>query len=116
MNEKLIDLLYHEIGRRIKSSRETKGLTQEAVATAVGISRASISNIEQGRQQTPIAVLYIIANHIGAEVREFFPSLTELNILEGKKRSELNAILVQRNDFSRETLEKISQIIDKPNT
>ena len=38
-----------EIGRRIRSARQDRGLTQEALATAVGVSRSAVAQWETGR-------------------------------------------------------------------
>ena len=42
---------YAEVGHRIKRARETLGITQEALASLVSLSRTSITNIEKGRQK-----------------------------------------------------------------
>jgi len=45
---------YGIIGRRIKSAREKKGLTQEKLAEELDVSNAYISKIERGK--TPISL------------------------------------------------------------
>jgi transcriptional regulator with XRE-family HTH domain len=45
------DAFYAEVGRRVRSARDTRGLTQEALATLVSLTRTSITNIEKGRQK-----------------------------------------------------------------
>lgn len=42
---------YAEVGRRIRQTREERGLTQEALAELVSLTRTSITNIEKGRQK-----------------------------------------------------------------
>ena len=44
------DELYSELGRKIRHVRESKQLTQGELAKRLGISRASVVNIEAGRQ------------------------------------------------------------------
>ena len=58
MNEQDI---YHEIGRRIRRFRKAAGQTQEQLATRIGVSRASIANIEAGRQNFLLHYVYAIA-------------------------------------------------------
>ena len=53
--------LYREIGRRIRRLRKAAGQTQEQLATQVGVSRASIANIEAGRQNFLLHNIYAIA-------------------------------------------------------
>ena len=43
--------IYAELGRAVATRRKMVGLTQAEVAKDVGISRASIANIESGRQK-----------------------------------------------------------------
>lgn len=46
---KNVVILAREIGRRLKAARENERLTQEEIATALGIGRAAYANIETGR-------------------------------------------------------------------
>ncbi len=45
------DAFYVEVGRRVRNARDERGLTQEALATLVSLTRTSITNIEKGRQK-----------------------------------------------------------------
>lgn len=38
-----------DIGRRIRSARQERGLTQEALAAAIGVSRSAVAQWETGR-------------------------------------------------------------------
>ena len=114
MTEKIADLLYAEIGKRIKERREERQVTQEALSASIDISRASISNIELGRQQTPISVLYAIAEHLGGEIMDLLPSMSELLIIASREVDGLESLLNSRNDFGDDTKQKISEIIRRP--
>ncbi len=48
--------------------RHLWGMTQGEVATAVGLSRTSVTNIETGKQGVTLEVLDKLANHLGLEV------------------------------------------------
>jgi transcriptional regulator with XRE-family HTH domain len=50
--------LYHSIGRRIAERRKQLGLRQTQVAAAIGLSRASLANIETGRQKLLVHQVY----------------------------------------------------------
>ncbi len=41
---------YEEVGRRLRQARTHADLTQQQLANKVGLSRASVANIEAGRQ------------------------------------------------------------------
>jgi transcriptional regulator with XRE-family HTH domain len=57
------DQIYKNLGRRIKTLRkEGLRLTQEQLAKRVGISRASLANIEAGRQQVLVHHLFALAS------------------------------------------------------
>lgn len=48
--------------------REAAGLTQQAVADAVGLSRSSVANLETGRQDMPLSKLQAYAEAVGARL------------------------------------------------
>lgn len=73
-----MDQLYREIGRALRKRRETAGLTQEVVAQRVGLSRTSITNIEQGRQHVSLHVLYALADAMGAKPGDLLPDPSTL--------------------------------------
>jgi transcriptional regulator with XRE-family HTH domain len=57
------DRIYKNLGRRIRALRkESLRLTQEQLAKRVGISRASLANIEAGRQQVLVHHLFALAS------------------------------------------------------
>ena len=42
---------YRQFGQLLRRARKGAGLSQEDLATAIGLTRTSVSNIEQGRQK-----------------------------------------------------------------
>lgn len=72
------DLLYQEIGKRIKSIRKSKGWTQEDLGELVGLTRTSITNVELGRQRIQIHVLYKFAVALGCDERELLPTAKQI--------------------------------------
>src|SRR5579862_8827639 len=62
-----------ELGQRIRSLRLASGLTLEAVATAAGVSRSLISQVERGRSSPSISTLRRIAAALRVPVASFFP-------------------------------------------
>lgn len=59
-----------ELGARIRKMRETKGLTQEALADAVGMMRSNISRIEAGKHHPTLDTLERIAKALKVPVAE----------------------------------------------
>jgi transcriptional regulator with XRE-family HTH domain len=63
-----------ELGKRIRSARETRGMTQKQAAQAAGIATDMISRLENGRYQSPgLRTLLRIAEGLGASVSELLP-------------------------------------------
>lgn len=61
------------IAIRVEKLRKDKGLTQEQLGDAIGLSRSSIVNLEKGRQQMTIKNLYLICNIFGIKSIEIMP-------------------------------------------
>lgn len=47
----MYESIYANLGRRIRARREALGISQEVLSVAVRQTRASIANIEAGRQR-----------------------------------------------------------------
>lgn len=63
------DAVYATLGRRVRQLRGQRGLTQGTLATTVGLTRASVANIERGRQKFLVHTLLRLAQalNVGAE-------------------------------------------------
>jgi transcriptional regulator with XRE-family HTH domain len=75
-----VEGLYPAIGRKIRAARErsTPRLSQDKLAKRLGISRASIVNIEAGRQHAPLNLLWKIAQLLNVELTMLIPQRAEL--------------------------------------
>jgi transcriptional regulator with XRE-family HTH domain len=67
-----------EFGKRLKQAREKKGVKQLALASKLGLTRTSISNIERGEQRIFLDLAYEAADFLGIEVASLIPSLSEV--------------------------------------
>lgn len=65
---------YRELGRIISQKRKGTHLNQAALGAKVGLSRTSITNIECGRQQVALHMLYELANALGIEPQDLLPA------------------------------------------
>ena len=61
-----------ELGSRLRQLRKAKGLTQEALAEQVGVSKPAISSWEKGRAQPRAARATALAKALGVPVQSFF--------------------------------------------
>ncbi len=78
--ENVDDELYHMIGNNVRGARERTlpRLSQESLAKKVGLTRASIVNIEAGRQRAPIHTLWHLAESLGVELASLIPRSADL--------------------------------------
>ena len=58
---------------QLQKLRKRKNLTQEEFANKVGLSRASIINIEAGRQQLTLKNLFLICRELGITSSDILP-------------------------------------------
>ncbi len=86
--------LYREIGRKIRDAREraTPKLSQEKLAKHLGMSRASVVNIEAGRQHPPLHVLWQIAEILGIDPSLLIPRRDELSGSETTVQLDKNTL------------------------
>jgi transcriptional regulator with XRE-family HTH domain len=68
-----VEPVYLEFGRRLRAARLKARLTQEALGKRVGLSRTSITNIEQGNQHVGLHMLYALASAVGVRPLELLP-------------------------------------------
>ncbi len=60
------------LGKKMKRIRKDRGLTQEEVADKIGVSRAYVGYIEQGRNAPSLEVLEKIARVLKTPINSFF--------------------------------------------
>lgn len=59
--------LYRLLGQNVARLRNAKGLTQAEVAAQIGLTRASLANIETGRQKVLMHHVFRLANALECE-------------------------------------------------
>ena len=57
---------------RIEEIRKERGVRQEELATALGVSRQTISSLENGRYNPSILLAYKTAKYFGMTIEEVF--------------------------------------------
>ena len=67
----LVEPCYRHIGAHMRMLRERRGWTQDGVAYALGWTRASVSNIEAGKQRVMLHDLPRIARVFGVPAKQF---------------------------------------------
>lgn len=97
------DVIYEEIGKRIREARENKKLTQEELGKLVDLTRTSITNIERGKQKIAIDGLYKFANILSVTVFSLLPNESVLldNIELPGNEDKLNEVDSDVLDFAK---------------
>ena len=90
-------ILYYIIGNRIKSLRTERALSQEDLSVQLNLSRASISNIELGRHQIPLFLLYELSLFFKIGIYDLIPTNEEIQSNLNSKNPELSKILDNQN-------------------
>jgi transcriptional regulator with XRE-family HTH domain len=67
---------YARLGRNIRSLRVSAGLSQASLAKRIGFTRASVSNLEAGRQRIALHLFVQIAQALDVEPSKLLPSLS----------------------------------------
>ena len=68
-----MESFYKQIGSTLRLAREALGMTQGELASAVGISRTSLTNIELGRQRILVDQLVDLADVLHVPVSSLIP-------------------------------------------
>lgn len=71
MNE-LVETAVRRVGDRVRALREDRGLTQHELAARALMSRASIANVEAGRQNVALRRLCSLAGALGVAPADLF--------------------------------------------
>lgn len=61
-----------QLGAKIQRVRKARKMTQEDLASIIGVQTATISNIEGGKTDTSVYTIFKIAQALRTHVRELF--------------------------------------------
>ena len=68
---------------RVEELRRQRGLSQEAFAKAIRVSRQTVSSIENGRYNPSLDLAFMISDFFGLSVEDIF--LHERSVFDEKK-------------------------------
>lgn len=101
-----IDALYRHIGVTIKQKRKQLQLTQEQLAKRMTVSRASLANIETGRQNVLIHHLYSFAENLDLRIEDLLPPVSNSGLISSQSDFPLP------KDLNRVQREQITRLLD----
>lgn len=100
-----------QIGDRVRTVREAKGLTQKEVALAIGMDQSQYSKIEKNKTDPTTSTLHKVAKAIGIELSELFASEDAFKDVNSYDRSVMEKLhLLEQLD--EEEQRSIFNIID----
>lgn len=91
---------YARLGSRIAEERKLANLTQQGLADAIGLSRTSVTNIENGRQPLQVYTLLKIAVHLKVSINGLLPHEGTVSIpdnLDASVRAWLENIVGEKS-------------------
>jgi DNA-binding XRE family transcriptional regulator len=109
------EIFYSELSKKIKKVRKDLKMTQYDFAEILGLSRASIVNIEKERQKPTIHLLYNIAHKAKIEMNFFFDSIPEESAISSVSKRIEKKLERELDKNAQKTLLKFFSKIDKNN-
>lgn len=67
------EVLYTQVGQRVREARDAAGITQGQLGQRIGLTRASVTNIETARQNVQLHTLYAIAGALEVPIGALLP-------------------------------------------
>ncbi|WP_124979095.1 helix-turn-helix transcriptional regulator [Nonlabens xiamenensis] len=100
------DQFFSILSEKLYESRLKSGLSQEEVANKIGLTRASVINIEKGRQKVNIYLLWKFAELYSKGIQELLPPTNEPKKMSSKfeRTVQFNA---SRHNLSSESVERL---------
>lgn len=116
---KSVEPFYIEVGRRIQNHRINKHLSQEALGRMLdrSVTRASIANIEAGKQRILAHTLVQIADALGVELAEIIPLSKQEDEIKPPSfipAEKIEAELIEKLQLSKEEAKKLTAKMKKP--
>jgi len=99
---------YRALGQRIRDARKAKNLRQAQLATAVGLTRTSITNLETGRQPVAVHTLCKIADALGTTAANLLPTRTTPSDLRGVTAEQIRHLEADKRQW-------VARVLQTPN-
>ena len=92
---------------RERHPKTERKVTQADLATAIGIERATLTNIEAGNQRAPLHVVYRLCDFFSVPLSEILPPLDEL------KKQEENSVEIEVGPDKYQVPKKMSELVKR---
>ncbi len=110
MSDKVMDLIRH-LPNRLRQIRQNKGLSQENMADALGISTTAYGDLERGKTEITLMRLDAIATIFQVPLENLLgleqgPTIDEL-LAENRRLNRENTVLIFRNKLLESRLKSL---------
>ncbi len=99
--------LYARVGQRVREAREAAKMTQGELGERIGLTRASVTNIETARQNVQLHTLYAIADALQVGVNGLLPPTKEAPLGASPRLQQVLERAKRVRPTDRQTLEKL---------
>lgn len=104
---------YLEVGKAIRVARQKEKLNQKELSHKVGMSRASIVNIEKGRQHPPLHQLWQFSNALKVSIYDLIPDFEikeeDISLLFQKKIK----LTGEKGQIQEDSVKKVSTFVSR---
>lgn len=114
--DEAVSAFYATLGQRITQARKDAGLTQDALSRAVGLSRSSIANVENGVQQTPLHTLLAICQATGVTLTALIDGTDASGAVQASvtaRQAKATAEAAQRVEAARRRVSALGESLDE---
>lgn len=100
------------LGRRIRQFRESRGLSQEALAKLLEVSRPTLSLIEAGKREVSADEIKRLGDIFNVSIDAFFDETKDARVVIAEARAEYKKARSEiRIDVPRKNLEKFREVL-----
>ena len=108
-------VLYSILGQRIRDRREELKYSQQQLAGIVSsiyeLKRSSISNIERGKQQPPLHIIYEICKALNLDIQTILPTYSDIQREISVKTNSSIETYINKFNVDPKTLKEINSAI-----
>lgn len=106
-------VLYSLIGEKIRKLRTEKELSQTQLSDEIpNIGRTSISNIEKGKQQPPLHVMYLICNVLDIDIHSILPTYSDIvDKMNSLSNNDLSNYIIN-SEIDEKTREVLQELLN----
>lgn len=104
-----MEQIYREFGRILRQRRADANLTQDELANKVGLVRTSITNIELGKQNVSLHLLFQLADALGVQTKDILPDRTPQQMSPNIERQ------IKKEALEDEEADWVRRVVSKSN-